>query len=123
MHPGATIYVGFGGFDSDVNLPEEFEKLFDDEGGGENVLTSDGEVVELPDEVVNHDPGMKEYFCRIQSDWPCYGFIIGEFDTAGTLDLAVLLERANERLPFACKIGKRYGITIEAKVHILSYLR
>ena len=112
MHAGSSIYVGFGGFDNDVDLPTEFEALFE-----EQVLTQDADPVEY-----ELDSSDKKYFRQIRNDWSCYGFEIGSFDTAEQIDLANLQREAERWLPYAQQIGKKYGVAMEVKVHILSYM-
>ena len=117
MHANSTIYVGFGGYISDVKLPEGFEELFEDG----KVLTSEGESIDLEDDLGNDGPDVK-YFRQIRDGWPCYGFIIGDFGTAETLDPAELHQQAEKWLVCARRIGQRNGIAMEAKTHILSYM-
>lgn len=117
MQPKSIIYVGFGGFGDDVDLPEMFEEIFGGDEEDEKVLNSGGRVVEWEEDT--HD---EKFFRKIRGDWSCYGFVIGDFDTADILDINDLCQQAERWLVYAQQIGRRRGIAMEAKIHILSYI-
>lgn len=113
MRAGSIIYVGFGGFTDEVNLPSGFEDVFNDNW---RVLTQTGDVVDLKE-----DNTEVKYFRRIHDDWSCYGFVIRDFETTGVIDPAELLRQAETWIVHARTIAERYNITMEPKVHILSF--
>lgn len=121
MHPGCSIFIGFGGFSNEVNLPEKFESIFSDEENPK-VMTPNGKVIKFKidgDDISGGDPNVK-YFRQIQ-DFSCYGFEIASLDTVAEVDLADLARKAEYWLPYVNKIAKKYGITMEPKVYVLSY--
>jgi hypothetical protein len=119
MHPGSFIYVGFGGFTGEVDFPEAFiDAVLDGK-----VLTKEGDSVEFEmdgDEIGSDTPAGEKFFRKIRDEFDCYGFQIASYDTAEEIDLAKLSEEAARWMPFAIKIGERYGFTCQPRVCILS---
>lgn len=121
MHPGSRMFVGFGfgGFFPDEEPTKEFENVTDclQSGDDQKVLTKDGKIIDYKD-----DDTETKYFRAILENRECYGFVIGDFDTVATLNMEALYTEAKKWLPYAQKIGKKYGITMETGVHIISFM-
>lgn len=125
MHPGATLYVGFGGYDRDVRLPEGFDDIFKDDENPK-VLTPDGDPINYESDDADLPERMREgdrkYFRRIHKEWNCYSFVLGQLDTHATIDLAALARESERWMPALQHIAQRYGITMTPKVHVLSFM-
>ncbi len=119
MHPGSFVYVGFGGATGDISFPEAFLEALEDY----KVLTKEGDPIEFEldgDEMGSEAPKGERFFRKIREDFDCYGFEIASFDTMDEVDLGKLSEQVAHWMPYAEKIGERYGFTCKPRLCILS---
>lgn len=120
MHPGSFVYVGFGGPTGDIDFPEVFLGVVGDD---DYVLTKEGDPIKFEldgDEIGSKASAGEKFFRRIREDFDCYGFEIASYDTMDEVNLDKLGEQAVRWMPFAEKIGERYGFTCKPRLLILS---